>query len=216
MVREQLVARGVRDPRVLDALARVPRERFVPSGLEESATEDRPLGIGQGQTISQPYIVAYMAEAAELTGEERVLEIGTGSGYGAAVLAEVAGEVYTIERIEWLAEAARKRLEELGYGAVHVRHGDGTKGWVEAAPFDAILVTAAGPAAPNALLEQLRIGGRLVIPVGSAARYQNLLRIRRMTEDRYEEEDLGSVSFVPLIGDEGWPGRNSASDPSSL
>ncbi|HEM46220.1 MAG TPA: protein-L-isoaspartate(D-aspartate) O-methyltransferase, partial [Alphaproteobacteria bacterium] len=166
MVRRQIEARGVRAKAVLDAMRTVRREGFVPSYLGEFAYDDTPLPIEEEQTISQPYIVAFMIEALELAGDERVLEIGTGSGYAAAVLAEIAREVYTIERHEGLARTAAARLAEQGYGRVHVRCGDGTLGWPEAAPFDAIVVAAGGPRVPASLREQLAIGGRLVIPVG--------------------------------------------------
>jgi len=217
MVNHQISARGIRAARVLEAMARVPRERFVPEQLEEFAYEDTPLPIGEGQTISQPFIVAYMAERAELAEGERVLEVGTGCGYAAAVFAEIADQVFTIERNEALAESARDRLIELGYGRVHVRCGDGTKGWPEAAPFDAILVAAGGPEVPRSLREQLAVGGRLVIPVGPTERLQKLVRIRRLAGNRYEEEDLGGVTFVPLIGAEGWPEKRpeAAARPAS-
>jgi protein-L-isoaspartate(D-aspartate) O-methyltransferase len=203
MVREQLAARGIRDARVLDAMGRVPRHELVPESLRADAYQDGPLPIGEGQTISQPYIVAAMSQAAALTGGERVLEVGTGSGYGAAVLAELAREVYTIERHAELAEAARRRLVDEGYARVHVRAGDGTLGWPEAAPFDAIVVTAGGPSAPPSLLAQLAPGGRLVMPIGESPGVQRLVRLRR-TERGIEREDLGAVRFVPLIGAEGW------------
>src|SRR5690606_26278258 len=202
MVRLQLARRGIRDPKVTRAMTRVPREKFVPEELAEFAYDDTPLPLPENQTISQPYVVALMTEALELDDDDRVLEIGTGSGYSAAVLAEIAAEVFTIERHPSLADAARARLEALGYDNVHVRCGDGTLGWPEEAPFDAIVVTAGGPAVPRSLREQLAQGGRLVIPVG-VERVQRLLRIRRTDEDRYDEEDLGPVLFVPLIGEEG-------------
>jgi protein-L-isoaspartate(D-aspartate) O-methyltransferase len=205
MTERQIAARGVRAANVLEAMERVPRERFVPPRLEEFAYEDTPLPIGEGQTISQPFIVAYMVEAAELSGGEKVLDIGTGSGYAAAVLSEIAEHVYTIERNEKLAEQASERLAALGYRNVSVRCGDGTKGWPDAAPFDAIVVAAGGPHVPASLREQLAVGGRLIIPVGPSLRLQNLRRIRRVAEDRFEEEDLGGVAYVPLIGSEGWP-----------
>jgi protein-L-isoaspartate(D-aspartate) O-methyltransferase len=203
MVAAQIEARGVRAAAVLQALDTVRRERFVPPEERERAYDDSPLAIGAGQTISQPYVVAMMAAAAELTGSERVLEVGTGSGYGAAVLAELAREVYTIERHAELAEAARRRLVDEGYARVHVRAGDGTLGWPEAAPFDAIVVTAGGPSAPPSLLAQLAPGGRLVMPIGESPGVQRLVRLRR-TERGIEREDLGAVRFVPLIGAEGW------------
>ena len=185
-------------------MRKVPRERFLPGGEGIFAYDDSPLPIGQGQTISQPYIVAYMVEALDLEGGEKVLEIGTGSGYAAAVLAEIAGEVYTIERIEGLATRARDVLKDLGYDNVHVRQSDGTLGWPEQAPFDGIVVTAAAPDLPDALKRQLKIGGHLVIPVGQTKWYQALVRVTRVAETEYETEDLLPVRFVPLIGEEGW------------
>ena len=204
MVSTQIEARGITDPLVLQAMREVPRERFVPASLVPLAYDDGPLAIGQGQTISQPYIVAAMTAAAGLKPGARVLEIGTGSGYGAAVLSRIAAEVYTVERIGALAKAAQGRLAELGYANVHVREGDGSLGWPEHAPYDAILVTAAAPRVPEALRSQLVVGGRLVIPVG-AARAQRLVRVTRTEAHDYEYEDLENVAFVPLIGAEGWP-----------
>ena len=205
MVAGQIAARGVEDPLVLDAMRAVPREDFVPADLAEYAYEDGPLPIGHGQTISQPYIVAVMTEAARVRPGDRVLEIGTGSGYGAAVLSEIAGEVYTVERIEGLADSARDRLAALGYGNVHVRCGDGTLGWAEHAPYDAIIVTAGGPTVPPALLAQLKPGGRLVMPLGSEPRAQRLIRSTRTGPETYTQDDLEWVAFVPLIGEQGWP-----------
>ena len=205
MVEQQLEARGVRSPRVLAAMSRVRREGYVPSELGELAYQDTPLPIGEQQTISQPYIVAYMIEAMDLQGHERVLEVGTGSGYAAAVLALLAREVYTIERNEALARAARERLQRDGHANVRVRHGDGTLGWPEAAPFDAIVVAAGGPAVPESLGEQLAIGGRLVIPVGEQIGLQHLMRVTRRGTREFEQEDLGEVCFVPLLGAQGWP-----------
>jgi protein-L-isoaspartate(D-aspartate) O-methyltransferase len=210
MVERQVAARGVRSPRVLAAMRKVRREGYVPSYLGEFAYEDTPLPIEEEQTISQPYIVAFMVEALELEPGERVLEIGTGSGYAAAVLAELAREVYTIERHARLARTAQERLARDGYSNVHVRHGDGTRGWSEAAPFDAIVVAAGGPEVPHSLREQLAIGGRLVIPVGEVVGMQTLKRITRVTEDRYDEEDLADVRFVPLVGAEGWRAQQPA------
>ncbi len=204
MVATQIEARGITDPLVLAAMRAVPRERFVPTALARFAYEDRPLPIGEGQTISQPYIVAVMAQAAGLKPGARVLEIGTGSGYGAAVLSWIAAEVYTIERVPALAEAARDRLAGFGYANVHVLEGDGTLGWAEHAPYDAIVVTAGGPRVPEALLSQLAAGGRLIMPVGSGARHQRLVRVTRTEGPEYRYEDLEEVSFVPLIGAEGW------------
>jgi protein-L-isoaspartate(D-aspartate) O-methyltransferase len=198
MVERDLVARGVTDRRVLDAMATLPRERFVEDHLTSVAYEDHPLRIGKGQTISQPYMVAVMAEAAQLTPSSRVLEIGTGSGYGAAVLGEIAGDVWTIERHERLAAEARERLEALGYDNVHVIEGDGTLGLADQAPFDAIVVTAGATEVPAALRDQLADGGRMIVPVGRSG-YQTLLRVRR-TGDDTAVEDLGAVAFVPLIG----------------
>lgn len=212
MVQEQIAARGVRDPRVLGAMRRVPRELFLAESLEEFAYQDTPLPIESDQTISQPFIVAYMVECLGLGGGERVLEIGTGSGYAAAVLAEVAREVYTVERYANLAATARERLARLGYGNVHVLHGDGTRGWPEHAPYDAIVVAAGGPEVPPSLREQLVIGGRLLIPVGPTARTQQLVRITRVAEHRFEQEELMPVAFVPLIGQEGW--QEGAENPS--
>lgn len=204
MVERQIADRGVVSEQVLDAMRKVPRERFLPKGRGVLAYEDSPLPIGEGQTISQPYIVACMVEALGLKGGEKVLEIGTGSGYAAAVLAEVAGDVYTIERIEGLASKAREVLGELGYDNVHVRHGDGTLGWSEQAPFDGIVVTAAAPSLPATLKQQLKVGGRLVIPVGESRWFQELVRVTRVAENDFESEDLVPVRFVPLIGEEGW------------
>jgi protein-L-isoaspartate(D-aspartate) O-methyltransferase len=183
----------------------VRRELFLPHHLQEFAYEDSPLPISGGQTISQPYIVALMADALLLEGGERVLEIGTGSGYAAAVLGEIAAEVYTVERIGQLAEKAAAVLAELGCANVHVRHGDGTRGWPEHAPYDAIVVAAGGPKVPDALKAQLKLGGRMVIPVGADARSQELVRITRTSEHEFRREDLADVRFVPLLGQEGWP-----------
>jgi protein-L-isoaspartate(D-aspartate) O-methyltransferase len=204
MVDAQISRRGVRDERVLAALRTVPREAFVAEGFEASAYEDSARPIGSGQTISQPYIVARMAEAAAIGEADRVLEIGTGSGYAAAVLGRLAREVFTIERHAALAARAESRLRASGCGNVTVRVGDGTRGWPEKAPFDAILVAAGGPSVPAALQEQLETGGRLIIPVGDERRTQRLLRITRTGATRFEEEDLGGVMFVPLIGEQGW------------
>ena len=204
MVQRQIAGRGVRSEKVLDAMRKVPRERFLPNGQAVWAYDDAPLPIGDGQTISQPYIVAYMTEALVLDGGEKVLEIGTGSGYAAAVLAEIAADVYTIERIDGLAIMARRVLDKLGYQNVHVRHGDGTLGWPEHAPFDAIVVTAGGPDVPDTLKRQLKIGGRLVMPIGKTTWFQELVRVTRITEADFDTEYLVPVRFVPLIGEEGW------------
>ncbi len=213
MVDTQIAARGIRDENVLRAMRSVPRERFVAAGMAEFAYEDSPLSIGEGQTISQPYIVAAMIEAAEIRPGDRVLEVGAGSGYAAAVISRIALEVYAIERHEALGLAARERLDALGYRNIEVRIGDGSKGWPDAAPFDAILVSAGGPQVPQALKDQLAIGGRLVIPVGQD-RDQKLLKVTRTSETVFEDEDLGAVSFVPLIGEQGWAedGSRSASN----
>jgi protein-L-isoaspartate(D-aspartate) O-methyltransferase len=207
MVDEQIAARGVVDRAVLDAMRVVPREKFVPPSAAEFAFEDSPVPIEEGQTISQPYVVALMAEALELTARDRVLEIGAGSGYAAAVLSRIAAEVYTIERHAVLAELARSRLKDLGFDNVQVVHGDGTLGLPERAPYDAIIVAAGGPSVPETLRSQLAIGGRLVIPVGATPRAQELVRVRRIGEHEYRQEDLGAVRFVPLIGAQGWVGR---------
>jgi protein-L-isoaspartate(D-aspartate) O-methyltransferase len=205
MVAHQIQDRGVRSAAVARAMQEVPREEFMSEAMREFAYADSPLPIGEGQTISQPYIVAYMTQALELEGGEKVLEVGTGSGYAAAVLARIAGEVYTIERHPSLARSARETLRRLGYDNVHVIEGDGTKGWAQAAPYDAIAVAAGGVEVPPALRSQLAIGGRLVIPVGPSPREQRLVRVTRVDEDDYEEEDLMPVRFVPLIGERGWP-----------
>lgn len=205
MVRRQLASRNIRDPRVLDAFRAVPRHRFVPRRERHFAYEDRPLRIGQGQTISQPYIVALMTQLLELSGDERVLEIGTGSGYQAALLAHLAAEVHTIERHSELAESAQAVLADLGLDNVHIHVGDGSLGWPEAAPYEAIVATAAAPSAPQPLLDQLADGGRLVLPVGDGRR-QVLQRWRKEGE-RFEHDDVAPVAFVPLIGKAGWQDR---------
>lgn len=209
MVANNIAARGVRDELVLAAMREVPRELFLPEKLREFAYEDSPLPIAGDQTISQPYIVAFMAEALRLEGGEKVLEIGAGSGYAAAVISEIAADVYTVERLGQLAEQAAARLADLGYGNVHVLHGDGTRGWPEHAPYDAIVVAAGGPQVPESLKEQLKIGGRLVIPVGADQRTQELVRITRISKDEYRSEDIADVRFVPLIGEEGWAARGT-------
>ena len=203
MVDRHIRSRGVKDPRVLAALETVPREAFLPPELAEEAYEDRPLPIEAGQTISQPYIVALMVEALQLRGDEEVLEVGTGSGYAAAVLAQVAHHVYTIERHAELAHSAEVRLAALGMANVEVRCGDGTLGWPEHAPYAGIVVAAGGPDLPRALLDQLAVGGRLVMPVGTS-RAQELVRVTRVSPTEYDHEQLGSVRFVPLIGELGW------------
>ncbi len=204
MVERNIAARGVQDELVLEAMRKVPRELFLPRNLREFAYEDSPLPIAGEQTISQPYIVAFMAEALLLKGGEKVLEIGAGSGYAAAVLSEIAADVYTVEHLGQLAEKAAATLADLGCDNVHVLHGDGTKGWPEHAPYDAIVVAAGGPQVPELLKEQLKVGGRLVIPVGEDERAQELVRVTRISSDTYRSEDIADVRFVPLIGEEGW------------
>jgi len=199
MVAKQIELRGIKDKAVLSAMREVKRHLFVPFHLRSQAYNDRPLPIGRKQTISQPYIVAYMTEVAQLRPEDRVLEIGTGSGYQAAVLAKIVKEVYSIEILEFLANSAKKRLKDLGYSNIMVRLGDGYKGWEEFAPFDVIIVTAAPPEIPQALLNQLAVGGRMVVPIGSI--YQELYLITR-TETGYDKKALLPVRFVPMVHDE--------------
>jgi protein-L-isoaspartate(D-aspartate) O-methyltransferase len=196
MVDSQIRARGVRDPLVLAAMAKVPRHLFVPEAMQAYAYADEPLPIGDGQTISQPYIVAFMTEALGLRGGERVLEIGTGSGYQTAVLAEIAGEVWTVELVGALASRAKAMLEGLGYANVHYRIGDGSAGWPEEAPFDAVIVTAAAARMPSALEDQLAVGGRMVVPVGTDI--QELILVHR-GDAGIERERLLGVRFVPLV-----------------
>jgi protein-L-isoaspartate(D-aspartate) O-methyltransferase len=202
MVEEQLRRRGISEPRVLEAMGSVPRHLFVPPEYRSSAYEDRPLPIGEGQTISQPFMVAIMTQSLRLQGSERVLEIGTGSGYQTAVLARMAQSVYTMERLPELIQHAQETLTGLGYRNISFRIGDGSKGWLEEAPFDGILVTAGAPETPRVLKEQLAEGGRLLIPIGP--RYsQTLYRITR-NGDQFTEEDITGCVFVPLVGDFGW------------
>ena len=203
-MRDHLLARGIRDAAVVRAMREVPREKFLPPEMERFAYDDGPLPIQAGQTISQPYIVAYMIEALELRGQERVLEIGTGSGYAAAVLSLCAAEVFTVERIPLLAESARDRLKSLGYRNVSVNLSDGTLGWQQHAPYDAIVVTAGAPEVPEELQEQLAKGGRLVIPVGPTPYMQSLVRVRKNAQGEIQREELCAVRFVPLIGEQGW------------
>lgn len=203
MVRSQLEARGIRDPRVLAAMRKVPRHLFVEEALIGQAYGDYPLPIGEQQTISQPYIVALMTEALELKGSEKVLEIGTGSGYQAAILAECAAQVYSVERLPTLAERARRLLASLGYKNIKIKVGDGTLGWAEAAPFEGIIVTAAAPAIPQPLLNQLAPNGRLVIPVGD--RYSQTLMVVQKTPEGLKYDYRGGCRFVKLIGSYGWP-----------
>jgi protein-L-isoaspartate(D-aspartate) O-methyltransferase len=203
MVRSQLRSRGIRDPRVLRAMSLVPRDRFVPQERRHRAYTDHALMLSHGQTISQPYMVAVMTEALELQGSERALEVGTGSGYQSAVLAELCAEVWTVERVMELAEEAALLLADLGYGNVAVQVGDGSLGWPEAAPFDAILVTAGAPAPPPSLLDQLDPdGGRLVVPVGGPD-LQNVLRVTRSGTE-FITDEMTACRFVPLLGAEGW------------
>lgn len=208
MVEFQLARRGIDDERLLEAFRAVPREEFLPKELAEFAYRDTPLPIAEGQTISQPFIVALTIHALGLRGQERVLDIGTGSGYAAAVLSRVAKEVFTVERVEALAEAAQARLTRLGYTNVHVLCADGTLGWPEHAPYEAIAVAAGGPEVPAALRSQLSLGGRMVIPVGSQDS-QSLVRVTRESESQFTEDALTPVRFVPLIGAQGWPGEKA-------
>lgn len=204
MVRYQIVARGVRSPQVLQAMRQVPREAFVDAAQRHLAYENNPLPIGEQQTLSQPYVVALMAEALQLRDSDRVLEVGTGSGYAAAVLGRIARQVFSVERVHSLADSAATRLRDLGYDNVQVRQGDGTLGWAEQAPFDAILVSAGGPHVPPSLKSQLALGGRLVMPVGRDAESQELLVVTRVGQSRFKTRSLGGVRFVPLIGEQGW------------
>ncbi|HKV08622.1 MAG TPA: protein-L-isoaspartate(D-aspartate) O-methyltransferase [Thermoanaerobaculia bacterium] len=199
MVEEQIRRRALRDPKVLAAMEQVPRHRFVPDNLRAQAYADHPLPIGYKQTISQPYIVALMTSLLLLKKGDRVLEIGTGSGYQAAVLSRIAGDVYTIEIVSPLADRARRTLKDLGYDNVHVRTGDGYKGWPDRAPFDAILVTAAPPIVPEPLLVQLKVGGRLVLPVGDY--FQNLTVYTKRPDGSFEKENVLPVRFVPMTGE---------------
>lgn len=208
MVADQLRRRDITDPLVIEAFSHIPREAFVPAHLREHAYDDAPLPIGNGQTISQPYVVAMTVQSLRLRGNERVLEIGAGSGYAAAILGAICREVDTVERIEELAHTAAARLAQLGFANVHVHHADGTLGWPPNAPYEAIAVAAGAPRPPRSLLEQLAVGGRLVIPHG-LAEYQRLVRITRQSSTSFIEEDLGDVRFVPLVGAEGWPDRAS-------
>jgi protein-L-isoaspartate(D-aspartate) O-methyltransferase len=202
MVEEQLTSRGIKDSRLIEAMKKIPRHLFVEEALQSQAYTDHPLPIGEKQTISQPYMVALMTEALLLTGKERVLEIGTGSGYQTAILAEMSEKVFSIERIRPLAIRARKLLYDLGYFNVEIKIFDGTFGWMEESPFDAILVTAGSPDIPQPLIDQLAPGGRLVIPVGDAF-VQELFRVTK-TEEEVKKEDLGGCRFVKLIGKYGW------------
>ncbi len=205
MVRQQIRNRGIRDERVLNAMLTVPRHVFVDPSQQTAAYCDGPMSIGFGQTISQPYVVALMCELLELTGDCKVLEIGSGSGYAAAILAHLSRQVVGIERIPQLAELARQNLVAANIANVDIRCADGSIGCPEEAPFDAILVSAGAPAAPEELQQQLKVGGRMVIPVGSNARLQMLKRIRRLSETTFETDNQGEVAFVPLVGKCAWP-----------
>jgi protein-L-isoaspartate(D-aspartate) O-methyltransferase len=202
MVEDQIIARGIRDPRVIAAMKKVPRHLFVEEALQSQAYSDHPLPIGEKQTISQPYMVALMTETLLLTGRDKVLEIGAGSGYQTCILAEIALKVFSIERIRSLAIQVRKLIYELGYLNVEIKFSDGTLGWMEESPFDAIMVTAGSPGIPQPLVDQLAVGGRLVIPVGDPTD-QELIRVTR-TEEGIKKEDLGGCRFVRLIGQHGW------------
>ncbi len=206
MVERQIKGRGVSDPLVLNAMLRVPRHLFVEEALQSQAYSDFPLPIGEKQTISQPFMVAYMTQALQLKGGERVLEVGTGSGYQAAVLDQIASRVYSVERIAALARRARRILDGIGQNNVNIKVTDGTFGWEEEAPFDAIMVTAGAPSIPAKYLDQLVLGGRLVIPVGDLGS-QVLKRVTRSGEKEFREEDLLDCRFVPLVGKFGWEGE---------
>ncbi len=202
MVREQIERRGVKDPRVLAAFRKVQRHLFMPDGIRTRAYEDTPLPIGDGQTISQPYTVARMTELLQLTGKEVVLEIGTGSGYQSAILAVLADWVYSVERVRGLSSSARRLLDELGYHNVATKVGDGTMGWIEFAPYDAVIVTAGGPRAPQPLVEQLKEGGRMVVPVGDKHTQRMIVGVK--TGDQLKTRDEGPYRFVDLVGEHGW------------
>jgi protein-L-isoaspartate(D-aspartate) O-methyltransferase len=204
MVAHQIEGRGVDDAAVLQAMRTVPRELFVMDNYQKFAYDDTPLPIPEQQTISQPYVVALMIRALCLDPANRVLEIGTGSGYAAALLGQLAAEVHTVERLQQLVTFAREKLTALAYDNVFVHHGDGTLGWLDEAPYDAIVVAAGGPDVPQSLKEQLIIGGRLVMPVGGSERRQHLICLTREDESDYRRANLGAVAFVPLIGEEGW------------
>ena len=204
MVRRQIEARGILDALILDAFREVPREEFVDEEHRQFAYDDHPLPIEAGQTISQPYIVALMIEAAAIGPGDKVLEVGTGSGYAAAVISRIAGRVVTIERHGELVEVARERMERLGYDNVRILQGDGTRGCPDEAPFDAILAAASGSHIPEPLLDQLSPGGRLVMPVGDPGWVQELVKVTKQPDGTTNQENLGGVRFVPLIGEEGW------------
>lgn len=204
MVELQLAKRGITNQNVLESMRIVPRHLFVPLAKQPYAYLDTPLQIGEQQTISQPYMVALMIQALEPMSSDKVLEIGTGSGYSAAVLSRIVEVIHTLERLESLAEEAQSRFENLGYNNIHSHICDGTKGWPDAMPYDSIIVAAGGPEIPKSLKDQLKVGGRLVIPVGENQQEQVLMRITRETDDSFTEEKLTRVRFVPLIGEEGW------------
>jgi protein-L-isoaspartate(D-aspartate) O-methyltransferase len=210
MVSSQIEARGVTNPLVLKAMRAVPRHCFMPEDIQEMAYTDRPLPLGQGQTISQPYIVAYMTQGLRLCGGEKILEIGTGFGYQAAILSQIASEVFTIEYLDDLAQTAQYALTQLGYTNVHLSTGDGTLGWPEASPFQGIIVTASGPYIPESLKQQLAVGGRLLMPVGEYRFGQTLIRLTKGTGGHFQEERLLDVAFVPLVGKFGWKGEDEA------
>ena len=204
MVQDQILGRGIRNRRVLEAMKKIPREEFVPLEFRRMAYRDRALPIGEGQTISQPYVVGLMTDALEVKRGAKILDVGTGSGYQAAIFAELGAKVISIERQDFLARSAMERLRRLGYGDVEVIFGDGSCGWPSEAPFDGIVVAASGPTIPTPLLEQLKEGGHLVMPVARGAVEQELVRITSLGKGRYERRELGAVVFVPLIGKEGW------------
>ena len=204
MVRRQIEARGILDPLILDAFREVPREEFVDEGQRQWAYDDHPLPIEAGQTISQPYIVAVMIEAAEIRPGDKVLEIGAGSGYAAALMSRIAREVIGIERQHDLVEVAQERLQRLGYDNVKIVEGDGTRGCPDEAPFDAILAAASGSHVPKPLIDQLALGGRLVMPIGDPGWVQELVKLTKRPDGTTEQKNLGGVRFVPLIGEEGW------------
>ncbi len=210
MVEGQLAGRGIHDERVLDVMREVPRHRFVPEDMWDMAYRDTPLPIGHGQTISQPYIVGYMTQMLQLTPNDRVLEVGTGSGYQVAVLSRLAEQVYTIERVEDLSKCAEQVVRDLGYHNVRFRVGDGGYGWPEAAPFDAIIITAAAPEVPQPLIAQLAESASLVAPIGPAG-YQELVRLTKQGE-KTQVEHLVPVAFVPLVGEHGWREQDSTSE----
>lgn len=213
MVSDQIAGRGIKDECILAAFRAVPREEFVPAEAREFAYEDSPVAIEAGQTVSQPYIVALMIEAAEIGPQDRVLEIGAGSGYAAAVIARIADRVFAIERQTELAKLAGPRLERLGYENVSIYEGDGTSGLPSEAPFDAIIASASGSHVPDVLLRQLEIGGRLVMPIGEPQEVQTLVKVTRTGEDRFAQADLGAVRFVPLIGAHAWDAKGGRSRP---